>query len=124
MKIDAYVILLEHPSRFGLKIGMGWGEYAGAYLRVVALPEMTESQVLRLALDNISYLLERLRAAGVTVNVHRDDPPEGFRGGYKPVRFGDGDDELLLGSTDRLKALLATPKDLRFKRTPNGAAMI
>lgn len=124
MRIDAYVLFMEHPSRFGLKIGMGWGEYAGAYLRVVALPEMTNSQTLRLALDNISHLLERLSVAGATVNVHLDDPPEGFKGGFYSVRFGDGDDELLLGSINRLKELLASPKDLRFKRSPNGAAMI
>lgn len=123
MKIDAYVLFMEHPSRFGLRIS-GRGEPSTTYLKVVTLPEMTDSQVLRLVLDNISSLFRRLMVAGATVNVHLDEPPEGFKGGFKPIRFGDGDDELLLGSIDRLKGLLASPKDLRFKRSPNGASMI
>ena len=123
MKIEAYVLFMEHPGRFGLRIS-GHGQREMSYLKVIALPEMTDSQVLRLLLDNISDLLERLKTAGATVNVHLDDPPEGFRGGYKPVRFGGGDDEFLLGSINRLKGLLASPKDLRFKRSPNGASMI
>ena len=124
MKIDAYVLLTESPARFGLKISQGWGEHAGAYLKVVALPEMTDSQVLRLALDNISDLLERLKVTGAMVNVHLDEAPEKFKGGFHPVRFRDGDDEVLRQSIDRLKNLLATPRDLQFKHSPNGGAML
>ena len=109
MKIDAYVLFLEHPSRFELKIDYGWDvRYSGSYLKVVALDEMDDEQVLRLALDNISDLLERLEVAGATINVHLDRP------------LHKGDIDKANESIDRLRALLASPDDLQF----NGGSMI
>ena len=128
MKIDAYVLLTESPARFGLRVNMS-GEYAALYLRVIALPEMSDSQVLRLALDNIAHFVESLETSALAVgsvkvpppivNVHLDDPG---------LVFCEGDllvaEEPLQKSIDRLEALLDSPGDLQFQRDPNGGSMI
>lgn len=119
MKVDVYCVLMSEPRRFGMKTP---GPLT--FNKVVALPEMTDGQVVRQAVDNTCFFLESWGQIGVQVDIHLDDPPSGFKSGFFVPKFGDGYDEQLAESIARLKALLASPRDLQFKRSPNGGNLI
>lgn len=125
MKIDVYCVLLGSPRRFGMKAS-AQGIPPATFAHVPALPEMTDGQLVRQALETTIACLETLgeEAIGTQVVIHLDDPPDGFRGGYFVPKFGDGHDEELAESVSKLKSLLVSPKDLRFKRSPNGGALL
>jgi len=123
MKIDVYCVFLTPPRRFGMRTSLPDAPQM-TFAKVAALAEMTDGQIVRQALETACLFIEALPHVGVQIAVHLDDPPDGFKSGHFTPKFGDGYDDQLAKSIARLKTLLASPKDLQFKRSPNGGNLI
>lgn len=122
MKVDVYCVLGE---RFALRASVRDSKPI-TFNKVAALPEMTDGQLVRQAIETVYLFLKEIgdAATGVQVVIHIDDPPSGFRSGPGVPSFNDEYDMDLLESALKVKGLLTTPRDFTFKRSPNGGNLI